>query len=178
MSLCNAELEEVVNIMTCARKRVVRCHGEGMQGLDPECSNHDKNSKKAGWKDSMYYIEEKPAKAAKAGHAKPHMAKSGFQALMAPPQTQTQPTLALPWHGPALQPPPPRRAKRPRREIKPLGTKLGEWELVHKDGQLLLQSETADKYAVVTDTAISQPVPSFGILDGKYFIVYTTSTGP
>ena len=31
MNLCNAELEEVVNLLKVARARVIRCYGEGMQ---------------------------------------------------------------------------------------------------------------------------------------------------
>ena len=117
MNLCNAELEEVVDLLKVARARVIRCYGEGMQGLDPELSNHEKVAKKAGWKDAWWVVEAKAKPATKAKAVMPMLA------LPAPPQLALQ----------DLHPPSPRQPKRRRRAaVRSMGTKLGDWELEYE----------------------------------------------
>ena len=61
LNLCNAEIEEVVDLMKIARARVIRVHGEGTQGLDPGLGNRDRIPKKEGWKDSWWYTSDEQA---------------------------------------------------------------------------------------------------------------------
>ena len=165
LNLCNAEIEEVVDLMKIARARVIRVHGEGMQGLDPGLGNHDRVAKKEGWKDSWWYTsdEQAPPKA---------KAKAGMLALEAPPVVPLQ-DLRVPV--------PPRGKKRRRTTPTPrsLGTSLGEWELEKMaDGMVVLKSESADKYATVPGTESGLDAePFLAVLGGKYVIVVQAAGG-